>query len=80
VVENWLTNLLANYGNVVGSWIVKSVVEYARKCFPILNLFVRLRKLLIKGKISKYDLIVTSEVIEHIPDHSKESLLKILVN
>jgi 2-polyprenyl-3-methyl-5-hydroxy-6-metoxy-1,4-benzoquinol methylase len=75
--RGWLTNLLANYGNVVGVEPVKSVVEYAREMFPNIKFICGTSKTLIKGKnFQKYDLIVTSEVIEHIPDHSKESFIE----
>ncbi|WP_144893001.1 class I SAM-dependent methyltransferase [Flavobacterium tiangeerense] len=75
--RGWLTNLLANYGNVVGVEPVKSVVGYSRTMFPNIKFICGTSKTLIRGKnFKKYDLIVTSEVIEHIPDHSKESFIE----
>lgn len=75
--RGWLTNLLSNYGDVIGIEPVRPVVEYAKKIFPKIKFICGNSKdLLKKGKIKKFDLIVTSEVIEHIPDISKKQFIK----
>ncbi|MDI9308975.1 MAG: class I SAM-dependent methyltransferase [Limnohabitans sp.] len=75
--RGWLTNLLANYGEVSGIEPVKPVVEYAKKMFPNINFQCGSTKdLLILNNSPKFDLIVSSEVIEHIPDVNKEEFIK----
>lgn len=70
--RGWLTNLLSNYGNAVGIEPVEPVVEYAKKLFPEIKFICGTSKDLLKNKnLKKYDLIVASEVIEHIPDKYK---------
>lgn len=70
--RGWLTNLLSNYGNVLGIEPVKPVVEYAKEMFPKIKFFCGTSKDLLRNRnFKKYDLIVTSEVIEHIPDNYK---------
>jgi len=71
--RGWLTNLLFRYGNVVGIEPVSSVVEYAKKLFPNITFINGTSRDLVKQKdFKKYDLIVTSEVIEHIKDKNKD--------
>lgn len=70
--RGWLTNLLSNYGYCEGIEPVEPVVEYGRKLFPHLNLYCGLpEELLSRKDFQPYDLIVTSEVIEHIPHAQK---------
>jgi 2-polyprenyl-3-methyl-5-hydroxy-6-metoxy-1,4-benzoquinol methylase len=76
--RGWLTNLLSKYGNIVGIEPVKPVLDYAKKMFPHLEFICGTTKDLIKDNSSfnKYNLIVVSEVIEHIPDSSKEEFIE----
>ncbi len=70
--RGWLTHLLSDYGNVLGVEPVKPVVEYAKKLFPSIKFICGTSKELLKEtNFKKYDLIVASEVIEHIPDEKK---------
>jgi len=75
--RGWLANLLSNYGNVIGIEPVESVVEHGLKIYPKLQL--------IKGSFEvlanyKADLIVSSEVVEHIPDEKKQMYFKSIFN
>lgn len=75
--RGWLTNLLSDYGNVMGVEPIKPVVEYAKKTFPKLTFICGTSKDLLKnGENRKFDLIITSEVIEHIPDNNKKEFIK----
>jgi SAM-dependent methyltransferase len=74
--RGWLTNLLSTHGNVLGVEPVKPVVEYAKKIFPALNFINGTSdKLLRQNLKNKFDLIVSSEVIEHIPNNSKSAFV-----
>jgi len=74
--RGWLTNLLAEYGNVTGIEPVKSVVDYGKTLFPQLELLCgTATDILAQGKTGQFDLIVCSEVIEHIPDDKKTCFL-----
>lgn len=75
--RGWLTNLLSEYGDARGIEPIKSVVEYGRKLFPKLRLDSGYLSNLLKQEPGKvYDLLVVSEVIEHIPDDSKISFVQ----
>jgi 2-polyprenyl-3-methyl-5-hydroxy-6-metoxy-1,4-benzoquinol methylase len=73
--RGWLSNLLTQYGNVIGIEPVKSVVEYGKNLFPDLDLRVGVPQDLINKYTSHFDVIVCSEVIEHIQDEQKLSFL-----
>ncbi|MBC5837056.1 class I SAM-dependent methyltransferase [Flavobacterium muglaense] len=75
--RGWLTNLLSDYGDVIGIEPVRPVVEYAKKIFPEIKFICGTSKDLLKNReIEKFDLIVTSEVIEHVPDNSKKQFIE----
>lgn len=74
--RGWLSNKLAYFGHVQGIEPIAKVVKYANKLFPEIDFKV--------GKSSdirkvynekKFDLIVSSEVIEHIPTDDKKSFV-----
>ena len=74
--RGWLTNLLSGYGTVTGIEPIKPVVEYAKKIYPKLNLMNGTSKdLLEKNLQGKFDIVVSSEVIEHIPDQNKPTFI-----
>jgi 2-polyprenyl-3-methyl-5-hydroxy-6-metoxy-1,4-benzoquinol methylase len=73
--RGWLTNLLSKYGNVIGVEPIGSVVKYANKLFPDLNIIKGTAKELLDKNFGKFDLIVSSEVIEHIADKEKNDFV-----
>ena len=76
--RGWLTFLLSKYGNIIGIEPVKPVINYAKRMFPNIKFICGTTKTLIddKKEFNKYDLIVTSEVIEHIPDDEKGKFIE----
>lgn len=75
--RGWLTRLLSDYGSVLGIDPVPAAIERARLLFPTLN--VRLAKgsdLLSEGCAGQFDLIVSSEVIEHVIDNQKKEFVQ----
>jgi 2-polyprenyl-3-methyl-5-hydroxy-6-metoxy-1,4-benzoquinol methylase len=80
--RGWLTFLLSKYGDIVGIEPVKPVFKYAKKMFPHIKFICGTTKDLIKDNncFNKYDLIVSSEVIEHIPDNEKEKFIEDISN
>ena len=77
--RGWLTFLLSKYGNIVGIEPVKPVLKYAKKMFPQIEFICGTTKDLIKNN-KTFDLIVSSEVIEHIPDNEKENFIEDISN
>ena len=75
--RGWLSNLLSAYGSVIGIEPVKPVVAWAKQLFPTLDLRHGIAKDLIKeGKTGFFDIIICSEVIEHIPNNRKDKFVK----
>lgn len=75
--RGWLSNLLSDHGHVIGIEPIKPVVNWANKLFPQIDIRQGVTKDLIKeGKIGHFDLIVCSEVIEHIHDKQKKGFIK----
>ncbi|WHZ25235.1 MAG: hypothetical protein OJF51_000030 [Nitrospira sp.] len=74
--RGWLTNLATLYGTCEGVEPVAGVVEHARKLFPHLQFEVGTAEI-ISGRddFEPYDVILTSEVIEHVPHGQKENFL-----
>lgn len=74
--RGWLTKLLSNFGHVAGIEPVKNVVDHAIKMFPEIEFSVGTTEdLLKKSPKPKYNLIVSSEVIEHIPNDEKKAFI-----
>lgn len=69
--RGWLSNLLTKYGNVTGIEPVKKVVQYAKKLYPNVEFKVGSTQNLLPKFKNNFDLIVCSEVLEHIPDDKK---------
>jgi cyclopropane fatty-acyl-phospholipid synthase-like methyltransferase len=70
--RGWLAFLLSSYGKVTGIEPVGKVVVHAKKIYPQLD--VRMGSLAVLNKLeTKPDIIVSSEVIEHIPHEEKLS-------
>ncbi|MEP6662727.1 MAG: methyltransferase domain-containing protein [Verrucomicrobiota bacterium] len=67
--RGWLTNLLSQFGTAEGVEPVSSVIEHARSLFPNLQFTAGDAKtILSREDFSSYDLVVSSEVIEHVTD------------
>jgi 2-polyprenyl-3-methyl-5-hydroxy-6-metoxy-1,4-benzoquinol methylase len=78
--RGWLSNLLSKYGDVIGIDPVKDVVNYARELFPNIKFLKGTTKNILPHYSGKFDLIVSSEVFEHIEDSKKEAFVKDVFN
>lgn len=75
--RGWLTNLLSSFGAVTGVEPVDAVAKYGKKLFPSLNIISGDSDFLLKkGLKNQYDLIVSSEVIEHVEENNKTDFVK----
>lgn len=74
--RGWLSNLLSSHGKVLGIEPVEKVVKHAKNLFPHINFVVGKAASLINEYSEKFDLIVSSEVIEHILDKEKVVFVK----
>lgn len=74
--RGWLTNLLSKFGSVQGIEPVEPVVAYAKKLFPSIHFQAGYSTDLInQGLTNHFDLIVSSEVFEHVPDDQKSTFV-----
>ena len=79
--RGWLSNLLASYGELLAVEPVAEVAEYAKKLFPKLNIECgNADTLLAKGMAGNFQLLVCSEVIEHILDNEKNTFVSKIDN
>jgi GT2 family glycosyltransferase/tetratricopeptide (TPR) repeat protein len=70
--RGWLTNLASSYGTCEGVEPVAGVVEYARRLFPALRFEVGTpESVLAKPDFTPFDIVLCSEVIEHVPHPHK---------
>ncbi|TVZ59156.1 methyltransferase family protein [Flavobacteriaceae bacterium MAR_2010_105] len=70
--RGWLTNLLSGHGEVLGIEPVAPVVAYAKKLFPELKLMMGSTQELLDHNYEQFfDVVVSSEVIEHVSDPNK---------
>jgi cyclopropane fatty-acyl-phospholipid synthase-like methyltransferase len=74
--RGWLTRALSAYGDVIGTDVVASSVDRARELFPDL----RFEQTDIRGLIDSrgpgsFDVVVSSEVLEHVEDEEKHAFL-----
>jgi len=60
--RGWLTQELSRFGSVVG---VDFSVQEARRCYP--NLSFKEANIVLQFPKGTYDVVVSSEVIEHLP-------------
>lgn len=75
--RGWMTNLLSQHGKVKGIEPVPPVVEFANKIFPDLEILNAYSDDLVDaGEQQQYDVIASSEVIEHVPDDMKDNFVK----
>jgi 2-polyprenyl-3-methyl-5-hydroxy-6-metoxy-1,4-benzoquinol methylase len=74
--RGWLTSILANYGRVIGIDPLHASVSRAQELFPSLDFSVGTAKdILASGGQAKFQLIVSTEVIEHIPQAEKKDFM-----
>lgn len=74
--RGWLTNLATAYGTCEGIEPVAGVIEHARRLFPHLRFEAgTAQSVLTRPDFSPYDVILCSEVIEHIPHGRKEGFV-----
>lgn len=77
--RGWLTNLLQSYGECEGVEPIEPVVKHARHLFPHLRFYSCLPEQLIEqAEFRPYDMVVTSEVIEHVPHDRKRDFVRTL--
>lgn len=70
--RGWLTNLASAYGNSEGVEPVAGVIEYARSLFPHLRFEVGTPEtVLARSDFKPFDIVLCSEVIEHVPHPQK---------
>jgi 2-polyprenyl-3-methyl-5-hydroxy-6-metoxy-1,4-benzoquinol methylase len=73
--RGWLSQKLSKYGNVIGIEPVEPVVKYAKKLFPNLEFYAEYpATFLEKFPTKKFNIIVSSEVLEHVTD--KDTFMK----
>lgn len=78
--RGWLSNLLSEFGAVTAVDPVGDVIHAAKQNFPQVNFLTGSADLLVEiGHGQKYDLLVCSEVIEHVPNPFKHSFASALV-
>lgn len=66
--RGWLTNLASFYGIIEGVDPVANVIEAARRLFPYIQFYSgTAQAILNRPNFQPYNIILTSEVIEHIP-------------
>jgi 2-polyprenyl-3-methyl-5-hydroxy-6-metoxy-1,4-benzoquinol methylase len=70
--RGWLTNLMSTHGTIKGIEPVGPVVEYANKIFPHLDISCGSAKDLLDANSNVFNLVVSSEVIEHVPNDQKK--------
>ena len=74
--RGWLTNLASRYGHCEGIDPVREVIKFARRLFPHLRFHHgTARTILESSEFIPYDLILSSEVIEHVPFSEKEEFV-----
>jgi SAM-dependent methyltransferase len=76
--RGWLANLLKPYGGG-GVWAYdpeKEVIKYAKKLFDKIKFFYDDINNFILNNQQEFDLCISSEVIEHVPNNKKDDFLR----
>ncbi len=73
--RGWLTNLLSQFGVIIGIEPVLKVVNHAKRLFPNIDFRSGTSADLLEEYLNYFDLIVSSEVIEHIADLHKSQFV-----
>lgn len=75
--RGWLSYLASQYGSIEGVEPVAGVVAHARKMFPDIRFETgTAASVLSRPDFSPYDVVLCSEVIEHVPDPQKPAFLE----
>lgn len=75
--RGWLTFRLSQFGEVIGLEPLQAAVEYARKLFPGIDVRCSdAAQILREDGGEKFDMVIASEVIEHVEDRSKRGFLE----
>lgn len=75
--RGWLTSVLSAYGSVIGIDSTETSILRARDLYPRCRFFVGDTKSLIAAEgVGIADLVVSSEVIEHVPNESKRHFVR----
>jgi len=79
--RGWLSNLLTEYGSVEGVEPIATVVNHARRLFPNVKFYQGdVETIIMSPDFCAYEIVVCSEVIEHVPDSGKKKFAKTLVD
>jgi SAM-dependent methyltransferase len=75
--RGWLTNLMNPFGICEGIEPAQGAVELAQRHYPQLTFHLgTLTDLLDRGEFKPYHVVVSSEVIEHVPDRYKDEFVQ----
>ena len=75
--RGWLTKLVSAFGQAEGVEPVASVVDQARQLFPEFHFTTGTAETILDSNdFQPYDLVITSEVIEHIPRDQKPGFIR----
>ncbi|NDW20660.1 methyltransferase domain-containing protein [Alteromonas hispanica] len=79
--RGWLSKLMCKYGEVTALDPIGDVIHYAKSNYQGINFITGSAELLeFLGLDNSYDVVVSSEVLEHITDSQKPNFIKSLVN
>lgn len=79
--RGWLTSLLNGFGTIIGIEPVEEVVEFAKSLFPNVNFYAATPKQYIQSPdFSPFDILICSEVIEHVSYDEKSQFIQDLVS
>ncbi|MCP9473460.1 MAG: glycosyltransferase, partial [Nitrospira sp.] len=74
--RGWLTHLVSRYGTAEGLDPVKAVVDHARRLFPLIRFHVGTPEIFLAQSTSApYDVVICSEVIEHVSYDRQEAFV-----
>ncbi len=74
--RGWLSHLASQYGTVEGVEPVAGVIDHARKLFPHIRFEVGTSEsVLNRPDFAPYDVVLCSEVIEHVPNPHKPAFV-----
>lgn len=77
--RGWLTKKMSKYGETIGVEPITNVYKFSRLLFPDIKFYnVGYEKILKLFGKNAFDLIVSSEVIEHIIDEEKDNFIKVI--